>query len=96
MTDNWNQDIEKIIQALHTILYFQEELSAVALRSTPWCCPSTGSRRSSTSSRRRFRRSARLLLRHADQPDAQVRASSISKSAMKSALRLVFQHTCNA
>ena len=23
MTDNWNQDIEKIIQALHTILYFK-------------------------------------------------------------------------
>ena len=23
MTENWNQDIEKIIQALHTILYFK-------------------------------------------------------------------------
>jgi hypothetical protein len=24
MTDTWNQDIEKIIQALHTILYFKK------------------------------------------------------------------------
>ena len=27
MTDTWNQDIEKIIQALHTILYFKNASS---------------------------------------------------------------------
>lgn len=30
MTDTWNRDIEKIIQALHTILYFKNNYPSTA------------------------------------------------------------------